>query len=99
MIQVGNFRFEDNELNDLPKPNDNIKVGEISSFKANAIGNAEGETIPVLITYRAVLQTSVESEGDIENRMAAIDERIVQLNEEKAKKAADKDKLKIKAEA
>lgn len=93
MIQVGNFRFEDAELKSLPKLDDNVKVGEINSFTANAIGE-NGGTIPVLVTYRGVLQTSVETEENINARLSAIDAEIARLTEEKTKKNEDKDKLK-----
>lgn len=92
MIQVGNFRFEDAELNSLPKPDDSVKIGEINSFTTNAIGE-NGGTIPVLVTYRGVLQTSVETEENINTRLSAIDAEIARLTEEKTRMNSDKGKL------
>ena len=96
MIQLGNFRFDDNELKDLPSVGDNEKIGDVVSFKASAIGNADGETIPVLVTYKIGMVVDVETEEDIDRRLSSIESSISNLEEEKTKKQADKDKIKAK---
>ena len=93
MIQLGNYRFEDAEVTDLPKEGDNEKIGEVNSFKANAIGE-DGNSIPVVVSYRAVLKVGVESEADIDRRISDLEETIAKLNKEKEDKLDDKDKLK-----
>lgn len=94
IVQLGNFRFDDNELNALPSVGDNEKIGDVVSFKANAVGNAEGETIPVLVTYRIGMAVDVETEADIDARLASIETSLANLEADKLKKLKDKDKIK-----
>lgn len=93
MIQLGNFRFEEDALKDLPSVGDNEKIGEKKSFKASAIGDGR-EVLPVLVTYTIGMKVNVETEADIDARLSSIDQAIADLEADKTKKLADKDKIK-----
>ena len=93
MIQLGNFRFEEDALKDLPSVGDNEKIGESTAFKTNAIG-PDGEPLPVLVTYTIGMKVNVETEADIDARLSSIEQQIADLEADKVKKLDDKGKIK-----